>query len=524
MLKQTGFTLIEMAISIIILGLLISMFAPSYAIYLRNQNLTETRKTISDVEDAISVFRERHGRYPLPASLTAERGDDDYGYESDWDGDDTVHANAFEGQTNDFTQNPDFDLATHPVYGINACTNGICVRPGDRTVDHDRDAGAATAEVTPRVRIGTVPFRMLNLEEDSMYDAYNNRITYAVVERLARTTTYDDAQGVISLEDADGNSLIENESSAHFIVFSHGENSAGAYTRAGSQIDCTLGTGDIANTTCNIASGNAVFTIDQTSNVAGAQGFDDVAAMFVNKPVPGWKFSENDPDDIFTDNYGGVGIGTDTPQEKLDVAGKVLIVDGDAMSNELCDDVYTDKCFETSLIAGASTSDNTCPSGQYMVGIKNSQVICQASITVGCPDNQIMTGITGGAPVCEAVPDCAATSLPVCNGNNMTITGADAGDTEVLQDGPAEFHYTCNGSNWVLTTQTGTCPSTDCVVGGGAATSTFGYVGEPMYASCADLSTPIDCSNPVTFPCYDEGDTNGDGDPRVYTSCRCGQY
>lgn len=348
--SQSGFTLVEMAIVIIIVGLLIAMFAPVYNTYRANIALQITKDNLAEVEYRIQAFRKKYGRYPLPASYTAKRGDPDavdlvmqgdpeYGYESDWNGDgDPLYAQPFELPSNNFTNNPDWDNPNDPnvgttIYASNTCNEGICIRLGNRQT-LDLNPVDFVVDTVPRVRVGAVPFRALDLEEDQSLDGYGRRLTYAVVERLARATTYDETGGAIGITDSTGVSLIADiddpavESVAHFVLFSHGPNGYGAYTRDGRQLPCDGDSIDLTNTVCDGASGPAIFIADQTTTVADNTEFDDTFSSFLREMPPSWKFSESDPGDIFIDIDGPVGIQTDEPQERLDVNGTVHADEG----------------------------------------------------------------------------------------------------------------------------------------------------------------------------------------------------
>lgn len=462
-----GFTLIEMAIVIIIFGLLISMFLPAYQVYLTNQKEATTRDNIKLVQTSIEEFRKRFGRYPLPAPVSLARGQDGYGYESDWDGDDlTPDATPFNGLPSNDALNPDFDVTAHPVFTAGACVGGVCVRPGNRTIDHDRDGGT-TAEVTPRVRIGSIPFRILNLDDSKTYDGYGNRFTYAVTERLARTTTYEGDHGSIAIQNLTGENLLDPPDSGHFIVISHGPNESGAYTKGGTQIECAGANTDLANTTCNIAAGNALYVVDTRQ-----ADYDDSAIFFLNQPVESWKISESNEQNIYAAIRGGVGVRMQNPQEKLDVNGSIETATR-LMASSYCHNVGATDCFDTDFIAGASVEGyNTCPPDQLMVGIMNGQIVCESNVTISCPPGEIMTAIQAdGSPSCLDMPDCPSQTTNALCSTPYTLPVGNVGDPPTIFPSVAatpRMSATCTinagtgNPEWTFGSQVGACPSATC--------------------------------------------------------------
>ena len=79
--NQSGFTLIEMAIVILILGVGIAAFVPLYNVHLKKERVEATQKHVEMATEAIGHFRSLYGRYPCPASLTDDRDDSSYGRE-----------------------------------------------------------------------------------------------------------------------------------------------------------------------------------------------------------------------------------------------------------------------------------------------------------------------------------------------------------------------------------------------------------------------------------------------------------
>lgn len=116
-------------------------------------------------------------------------------------------------------------------------------------VDGNTATPAGIVEVLPaggvanndEVRIGVVPTRTLGLPDAYMFDAWGNRISYAVVKELTKDaatfTAYSTAltTGVIQVTDTAGNQMTESNSDTvvAFVVASHGKDAKGAYNRRG---------------------------------------------------------------------------------------------------------------------------------------------------------------------------------------------------------------------------------------------------------------------------------------------------
>ena len=127
--KESGFSLVEMAIVVFIIGLLtagaMSMLRP----YLEMSQANLTRKKLENISLALSNFAQVYGRLPCPAAPSP-------GAE---------------------------------IYG----TPRKSGTDGDEVAEHD-------CGTTIGSQIGIIPFRALGLDEDQARDNYGNLITYAV--------------------------------------------------------------------------------------------------------------------------------------------------------------------------------------------------------------------------------------------------------------------------------------------------------------------------------------------------------
>jgi|TARA_R110002096_G_scaffold148727_1_gene309758 prepilin-type N-terminal cleavage/methylation domain-containing protein len=217
-----GFTLIEVALVVLIGGILLGAASSGLLIYVKQTAIKTTEHRLAAVDEAIQQFLSLNGRLPCAAPLTEPP--------------DTA---AFGREVTD------------------QCDTGSF--PGTQS--------------TGGVRIGAVPVRTINLPDDYAIDAWGNRLTYAVTEILASPNTYDPDMGAISVEDSNGNSAITPAGSAHYVLVSHGVDGNGAYTVQGVQgPTCPGATLDAEN--CN---GNNTFRRSGLrSDTGDAAHFDDL--------------------------------------------------------------------------------------------------------------------------------------------------------------------------------------------------------------------------------------------------------
>jgi prepilin-type N-terminal cleavage/methylation domain-containing protein len=198
-----GFTLIEVAMVMIIGGLIVAAFSAGLAIYIKNTQLKVTQKRLEAIDTALQNYLNQAGAYPCPARF----------------------------QT-----------------ALDNANFGVAVPNCSTTAPGGGDDTVRTASTRPGgtrdVRIGTVPVRTLNLPDDYVSDAWGGRFTYAVTEKLTSTTTYDRNEGGIKVVDSGGNDVIVYPAAAagHYVVVSHGVNKSGAVpTAGGAPLTCTAG-------------------------------------------------------------------------------------------------------------------------------------------------------------------------------------------------------------------------------------------------------------------------------------------
>ncbi len=215
-----GFTLVEVAIVIVIIGILLASASALLLVYLENIETRTTRQKLDTIDESLELFLRLNGRYPCPAPLDAAPDTVGFGFEI---------ADGPDGIGNDDT-----------CEDVSGDSNGTFEVAGEILPG---------ATINPNnVRIGAVPTRTLNLPDDFIADAWGNRFTYAVTERLASANTYDRNDGAVELVDTNGTRVYNQAGDpdlglGHYVVVSHGKNGRGAVPIGGGNRlpDCPAG-------------------------------------------------------------------------------------------------------------------------------------------------------------------------------------------------------------------------------------------------------------------------------------------
>lgn len=199
--REGGFTLVELALVILIGGFILSASATMLISYIKQQNFRTTRDKLEQIDEALQMFLSLNGRYPCPASRSAQSDTAGFGVE---------------------------------ISGTD------CVAPASPD-----DTLTATGRDGRVVRIGAVPVRSLNIPDNFIADAWSGRFTYAITAALATPGTYNRSEGGIFVNDSAGNPVVSfpEQGVAHYVLVSHGENSSGAFSAlGGGSMPCTSGT------------------------------------------------------------------------------------------------------------------------------------------------------------------------------------------------------------------------------------------------------------------------------------------
>ena len=224
---QRGFTLIEMAMVLLISGLLLAGLAQGFKVWLQWRAQTVTTEAQKEIKDALRAFVVENRRLPCPAPLDAPP------------------------ETANFGSEVTTTCADGTAYG----------------------GTVLTASATGDVRIGAVPTRTLNIPDKLAFDGWNQRFTYAVSAGLADSTVgYRSGNGTIDLVDGNGNSVVTPPATGEVVIISHGRAGNGAYSRYG--VAATCDTGSLDGENCD---GDAQLRVAEYASAAGAAQFDNIA-------------------------------------------------------------------------------------------------------------------------------------------------------------------------------------------------------------------------------------------------------
>ncbi|HZW25263.1 MAG TPA: prepilin-type N-terminal cleavage/methylation domain-containing protein [Gallionella sp.] len=74
--RQSGFTLVELAMVMLIIGLLLGGLIPTLSAQMETQRISETRRQLDEIKEALAGFALINGRLPCPADGTASGGNE----------------------------------------------------------------------------------------------------------------------------------------------------------------------------------------------------------------------------------------------------------------------------------------------------------------------------------------------------------------------------------------------------------------------------------------------------------------
>jgi len=224
--RASGFTLVEMAMVLMIVGLLLGGLVPTISAQMETQRIGETRRQMNEIKDALTGFAVINGRLPCPAQATIATGAANAGIEA-------KIGNSCACKTNSGST---YTIAT--VAGV-ACTN---------------------TSVT-----GVLPWATIGLPET---DAWGRRYTYRVTSvfadqnpgtlgtgcTVAAPTASSFAlcsPGTPDVLVASGGGFIAENVPTLFV--SHGKNGNGAYIPDGTQLTVGTNADEMENSDNNLS-------------------------------------------------------------------------------------------------------------------------------------------------------------------------------------------------------------------------------------------------------------------------------
>lgn len=499
--RQSGYSLLQIAIALIVVGVLLAAFSGTYKLYKTNVVADSTQKNLDNVIVALRKYKEQHGRYPCPSSLTASR----------------INQPTLYG-----TEIASCDITLAPV-PVGRCRQGVCIEAA-----HPTKRPGGFPESLRRVIVGGVPFRALQIAEDKTYDGFGSRIVYAISQN-ATIEGNTESLGMINIVDEKNRELVSPPFSALFALISPGENKHGAYSKDGVLVkQCAQRSGrDFANCNTGFTTGRGAqrglsqYTVAQEVSVPGRDYYDDQIAYFSQSAPESWV---RDSNPLFRENIhttspnGSVIVGSDAVASTDIVMSVIAPLGTDAMrifgsDGTLNSTLFTDticdengaNCFPLSRLTG--NKDDLTPGGmycetpgEYMVGIafnatndvgNKRGAICAPISKVCPPESPVMVGIVKAGPnrgdlICEPEvgPRCPEAQFTLCPGSIKNIEadppnygpkrvtveeGADGQKTgwrpNPNAEPPKDPHagecyneaYICSGGTWSVRDTRGTC-------------------------------------------------------------------
>jgi prepilin-type N-terminal cleavage/methylation domain-containing protein len=257
--RSDGFTLIEIALVLVVVGLLISGALQLLNPVRERAKITETEAKLDRIEDALLVWAiASRGCLPCPADGTLV----------------STNANAGFGRAGSGNQTT-----------MTCENNGTACNVQPIAIDHTGPTNTNYA--------GVVPWRSLGLSEEDVTDGWGSRIAYAVTDDGAGVplTTYeagnvtgplerhpgltDFQDGALTVTDTGGTNITTE---AAYVLISRGEDDAFAFRRGGPG-----GSGailDSRDTDANAQGDNAdaddTYVQDDPVNLEGQTYFDDI--------------------------------------------------------------------------------------------------------------------------------------------------------------------------------------------------------------------------------------------------------
>jgi prepilin-type N-terminal cleavage/methylation domain-containing protein len=202
-----GFTLLEVAMAVIIGGMLLGLFGEQLIHTLRESKIKTTQYRLEEVHKAVNRYMIYNNHLPCPANRQMEMNNALYGYAIG---------------------------TSSSVRGGGTCRSGT--------------SGTASAG---GVHIGMVPTRNLNLPDEFGYDGWGSRLIYAVTEQMTNGTTFGRIDAACGAAGGPCIQILGHGQPAAFVIASVGPDRLGGYNIYGQSIPCAMTPGRADSENCD---------------------------------------------------------------------------------------------------------------------------------------------------------------------------------------------------------------------------------------------------------------------------------
>lgn len=377
-----GFSLIEVAVALMVIGLLVSGVLTLYNIQMVRKKDIDTRANISTVEAALNKYVTRNGHYPRPADRNIAIGTAGFGR-----------------------------AATAAITAACGTTNAACATTGGGTV-----------------YVGDVPFATLGIRYTNAMDAYGQKLVYAITRSLTPDGVFNENNGAINVRARDNSQIYTAPPRAHYFVYSAGPDGEGVYGLGGTLIRaCGTAANGLDFENCN---NDSTFRSNMDTNAAnittyrkivrnmgtGNTQFDDWSAYRNSTTTGLWTIAPSINELVSTNSGANLIIGTpsscgatciDPPKTTVEVQGAVKATSLRAKricyDNAGCTVGFTGKpsgylspshYAGTPDILGADTGTSgrsgggiLCPYNRALRGFQSGDEVCTPSAYVANPTN-----------------------------------------------------------------------------------------------------------------------------------------
>lgn len=420
---DAGFSLVEIAVAMVIIGLMVATALQTYKIYRHTKIMAENDSNMAGIELALGKFVATNGRYPCPMPQRLSAGDAAYGFE-------------------DCTFDPATDCDVD-----DPASKMLCVARSDLDDETWLDGGNWLLDID-EVMVGAIPFQTIGIPMKMGLDGWGRRFTYAVSRKLTqpaaaaeelnarrairieqqfidKTPTSPTYQQFVRSLDLDSE---DNQVPDDIVVLSHGANGIGAWTADGTQfLACPSGALPSENMNCAAynAPYNIAFVDPKGELVRGGGDYqnDDILMRRIWNETNYWTY---DTTGIFNRFRYSAAVGKATPEYAVDVEGNVRISgdginDGKLNVERICSGEAggADKdCFYPERIGGEGMVCNGLATGFYGGEIgadgdnEGGKPKCATTTLTGvlpmpCPEGTLMIGVKLDGTVDCATPTVA---------------------------------------------------------------------------------------------------------------------